>query len=351
MPLFSIIVPVYNVERYIKTCLDSIIAQSFSDFEVIIVNDCTPDESAHIATEFTSQDKRFRIVTHKTNKGLVAARDTGIEFSTGKYIVFVDSDDWIEPDLLETASKCIFEYESPDIILFQLFLYYEGKSSEISLLTEKGLYKGKSLQTLQENMLRFSPDNHQRTIAPNVYSKIYKKEIIERYSNKIPHDITIGEDIPRSYPCILSAKSLYVIEKSFYHYRQNQGSMSMKYSPKYLQHTLWIYPFIQEQANQMGTVDISRAIAENIAHSAACAVCNEMISKKPKKQIKEFIRKEICENPLIQRSFSRAKGFHDYAYYRLIAYALHHGKVSIAYALGIPYRWSFKIQHAKLKRN
>jgi len=351
MPLFSIIVPVYNVERYIKTCLDSIIAQSFSDFEVIIVNDCTPDESAHIATEFTSQDKRFRIVTHKTNKGLVAARDTGIEFSTGKYIVFVDSDDWIEPDLLETVSKCIFEQKSPDIVLFQLFLFHKGKSTRVPLLSERGMYKGKSLQTLQENMLRFSSDNHQRIIAPNVYSKIYKKEIIDRYSYQIPRDITIGEDIPRSYPCILAANSLYVIDRSFYHYRQNQGSMSMKYSPKYLHHTLWIYPFIYEQAKKLSSVDISRAIAENIAHSAACAVCNEMISKKPKKQIKEFIRKEICENPLIQRSFSRAKGFHDYAYYRLIAYALHHGKVSIAYALGIPYRWSFKIQHAKLKRN
>jgi glycosyltransferase involved in cell wall biosynthesis len=351
MPLFSIVVPVYNVERYIQVCLDSIQTQTYRDFEVIVVNDCTPDNSMELIKEYANKDNRFRIVEHTVNKGLVAARDTGVTTASGQYIIFVDSDDWIEQNQLEELSDCISKYDEPDVLLFGLYLSHNGKSSKVPLQVHAGLYKNDKLHELQTQMLQFSALNHQRIVAPNVYTKVYKREVINVFSHKIPLDITIGEDVPRSYPCLLKAKSLFVLDKHLYHYRMNQGSMSMKYSPKYLQHTLWIYPFILEQANQMGTVDISRAIAENIAHSAACAVCNEMISTKPRKQIKEFIRKEICENPLIQQSFSQAKGFHDYAYYRLIAYALHHGKVSIAYALGIPYRWFFKIQYAKLKKN
>ena len=99
-PEISIIIPVYNVEPYIRRCLDSIKAQTFTDFEAIIVDDSSPDGSIKIAMEFVASDSRFKIVTRE-NGGLSAARNTGIEHSVGRYIAFIDSDDFIAPTYLE----------------------------------------------------------------------------------------------------------------------------------------------------------------------------------------------------------------------------------------------------------
>ena len=105
-PLISIIVPVYNVEKYLKKCLDSILSQTYKNFEVIIVNDGSPDNSQKIIDEYKKKDKRI-IVLEKENGGLSSARNYGIEHANGKYISFVDADDYIEKDYVEKLYDCI----------------------------------------------------------------------------------------------------------------------------------------------------------------------------------------------------------------------------------------------------
>ncbi|MBQ6975180.1 MAG: glycosyltransferase family 2 protein, partial [Selenomonadaceae bacterium] len=94
-PLISAVVPIYNVERYIKVCIDSILAQTFQDFEIIIVDDASPDNSYNICQKLYGGNEKVRIVRHEKNQGLEPARNTGIEYARGKYIFFVDSDDFI----------------------------------------------------------------------------------------------------------------------------------------------------------------------------------------------------------------------------------------------------------------
>ncbi len=100
MPLFSIIIPVYNVEKYLNKCVDSVLNQTFTDFEVILVDDGSPDNCPAICDSYAEKDKRVRVI-HKQNGGLICARKSGLEAARGDYIGFVDSDDWIEENMYE----------------------------------------------------------------------------------------------------------------------------------------------------------------------------------------------------------------------------------------------------------
>ena len=124
-PEISIIIPVYNVEPYIRRCLDSIKAQTFTDFEAIIVDDSSPDGSIKIAMEFVASDSRFKIVTRE-NGGLSAARNTGIEHSVGRYIAFIDSDDFIAPTYLEKLYNACEENNAD--MSYCGFTYYIDKN-------------------------------------------------------------------------------------------------------------------------------------------------------------------------------------------------------------------------------
>jgi len=123
MPKFSIVIPVYNVEKYIKKCLDSVANQSFKDYEVIVVNDGTKDNSMDIVKEYD-----FKVVNQK-NMGLSEARNTGVKSSTGEYIIFLDSDDYIEKDLLKEINKSL--KNKPDLVRYQVKMVWENSTKEL----------------------------------------------------------------------------------------------------------------------------------------------------------------------------------------------------------------------------
>lgn len=122
-PLFSIVVPIYNVEGYLNECLDSVVVQTFSDFECIMVNDGSTDHSEVIARQYVNRDCRFAIYSQE-NQGLSSARNTGIQHSNGKYVVFLDSDDFIKSTALEKLAE-IVEKEQPDVIVSSSIAYYD----------------------------------------------------------------------------------------------------------------------------------------------------------------------------------------------------------------------------------
>ena len=135
---FSIIIPVYNVEKYIDKCLQSITNQTFKDFEVVCINDESKDASLSILEEYARKDKRFKIFSQK-NQGQGIARNNGIKIASGKYIVFVDPDDWIEENMLEILSKK-FEKEQADIIQFD-FKQINEYSQKEKIFSLKNKYR------------------------------------------------------------------------------------------------------------------------------------------------------------------------------------------------------------------
>ena len=140
MPLFSVIVPVYKVEKYLKRCVDSILMQKNADFEVILVDDGSPDNCGNMCDEYASIDKRVTVI-HQENRGLSGARNSGIRKAVGQYVIFIDSDDyWNNENGLSELSKTINENESLDIICFGVNIVSEKgelvKTRKPTILTD-----------------------------------------------------------------------------------------------------------------------------------------------------------------------------------------------------------------------
>ena len=138
MPLFSIIIPVYNVEKYLNKCVDSVLNQTFTDFEVILVDDGSTDNCPAICDSYAEKDKRVKVI-HKPNGGLINARKSGLEIADGNYIGFVDSDDWIEPEMYELFANMIKKY-SPDMVLSDFYFDNGNELTNSIQLFEQEFY-------------------------------------------------------------------------------------------------------------------------------------------------------------------------------------------------------------------
>ncbi len=227
-PLFSIIVPVYQVERYIRKCIDSILKQDFSDFELLLIDDGSFDKCPEICDEYKKLDSRVRVY-HKKNEGLVKARETGMEKARGVYIGFVDGDDWVEKGWLKEASEITYSYY-PDIISFNTYLNFSNKEICVPLVVETGFYDKRALEKQIYPVMLYNKkvDFYNFGVYPSVSNKLIKKKII--WNNRCKDErITMGEDAACIYASLLEAQSLFVMEKYYYHYRQNMTSMTKAY--------------------------------------------------------------------------------------------------------------------------
>ena len=196
MPKFSIIIPVYNVEKYIKQALESVVNQTFKDFEAIIVDDCGNDCSVKIVKEFADNDQRFRIIHHECNKGLSAARNTALKVATGDYIVCLDSDDWLEPNCLEIL-YANFSLHNTESVWFNARKYYH----------EKAKFDKKPMYNYQEGELIISSFDI-ASYADFTWIKSYTRKSIQEYSLEWPEGLTF-EDGELTYTPSSNAAVVY----------------------------------------------------------------------------------------------------------------------------------------------
>lgn len=134
MPEISVIVPVYKVEKYLNRCVDSILAQTFADFELVLVDDGSPDQCAVICNKYAVEDDRVKVI-HKSNGGLSSARNAGVDIAAGRYIVFVDSDDWVHCEMLESMMQLAMKYQA-DIVEMGFCRVYENQTEVINEVEE-----------------------------------------------------------------------------------------------------------------------------------------------------------------------------------------------------------------------
>lgn len=216
--LISVIVPVYNDEKYIKNCLESIANQTFKDIEIIVVDDGSTDNSGIICDEFSINDPRFKVI-HKQNKGVCDSRNKGLEIASGEYICFVDSDDWIENDYFETM-KAILISKKYSIIFNPLIQEkINGKIAVNSLLTDKELLGEESIYYLFcENLFSWG-----------VVSTFFKRNTLEQIRFNL--ESVFGEDFEFKYKAIKQATGvLYFSSITKYHYVYRQDSSIVSYS-------------------------------------------------------------------------------------------------------------------------
>ncbi|MDE7432303.1 MAG: glycosyltransferase [Lachnospiraceae bacterium] len=218
--MISVIVPVYNVEDYLEKCIESIIGQTYTDIEVILVNDGSTDGSGDICDKYSHMDKRIYVI-HKENGGNTSARKEGIQHCHGDYIAFVDADDWLEPDMFQ---QMLALGSGADIMVFAAYEEYGGFRKVKDSSVAEGLYNGNKLSYLYENMM-MNGKFYVHGIPTNLWGKLIKRRIISKVQLSIPDIITYGEDSACVYPCILNAESVYVSNLPLYHYRIRQGSI------------------------------------------------------------------------------------------------------------------------------
>lgn len=211
MPQISIIIPVYNVEKYIRQCLDSVISQTFIDWECWLIDDGSTDSSKDICDEYVEKDNRFHVI-HKANGGLASARQCGIEHVSGKYVATIDSDDWVEPDYLQSMYDCILE-DDADVVTCGYYMnfpdnqmYFSNEPSDISP------------KTVMHETLRHK-------LHAGLWCKMFKRSLFKDYDVCWPK-YGYYEDMYVFVSVLQYAKKIAYLPKATYHYRFNTNSLS-----------------------------------------------------------------------------------------------------------------------------
>lgn len=221
--MISVIVPIYNVQRYLRECIESICCQTYRNLEIILVDDGSDDGSAQICDAYQKADSRI-VVLHKENGGLVSARKAGLMASHGSYIAYVDGDDWIEPEMFEKLHDLIIKTHA-DIVMCGHFNDTGNRSVEAYHDMPEGYYgKKQLLESVYPEMI-VGDAFFDWKVYPALWDKLFKRECILPYQIAVDDGLKMGEDAACTYPALLNADSIYILHECLYHYRQTTTSM------------------------------------------------------------------------------------------------------------------------------
>ncbi|OBR63544.1 hypothetical protein A7K91_06205 [Paenibacillus oryzae] len=225
--LISIVVPIYNVEPYIRQCIESILSQTYKNIEIILVNDGSTDGCGKICDEYASSDSRIKVI-HQNNKGLVSARKAGISIAKGEYVGAVDGDDWIEPQMYEALLLLAYTSGAAVVDSGIIDTYSVGddysESYRFSNFNE-GYYCGEDFERSIIPKLMYTGSFFKQGIYPYIFSKLIKREVLFEYQMQVNESSFMGEDASCIYPSIVKSESLYVTHQCFYHYRVVYNSL------------------------------------------------------------------------------------------------------------------------------
>ncbi|WP_223067913.1 glycosyltransferase [Paenibacillus caui] len=225
--LISVIVPVYNVENYLPKCLDSICGQTYSRLEIIIVNDGTKDGSERIIDEYALRDKRIKMVV-KPNGGLSSARNAGMEIATGDYVAFIDSDDWIAPEMLEHMYDTA-EAGNCDLVVCNYDKVFADHTERSFLQMKEEIVDVRKLG-LAEYMYRYL---FTYAHGHEVWNKLYRRDILVQNAIRFePNKEIFSEDLLFNLYVLCHARNIAAIDRSFYFYLQREGSLMQAPSPQ-----------------------------------------------------------------------------------------------------------------------
>lgn len=217
---FSVLIPVYNVEKYLSECIDSVLNQTEQDFEIILVNDGSIDNSGLICDKYANEHIQNIRVIHQDNKGLLLTRRTGIKNAKGDYLVFLDSDDMLEKEALHYIKQVIKKYTC-DMVCFNFSRYKDFSSAKTSLPFEnEEIFTGDLKKKLYDVICSSS-------IFNNLCNKVVKREIVDADFEYDKYKfIKNGEDLLQLLPIVTNAKKIIYLKKAMYYYRSNPNSIT-----------------------------------------------------------------------------------------------------------------------------
>lgn len=243
-PLVSVIVPIYNVGKYLKQCIDSILSQTYQNIEIILVNDGSTDNCPEMCDNYAEKDVRVRII-HKSNGGLVNARHTGIRAARGEYLQFIDGDDWITSDMIELMMEKMLQYDV-ECVVCSYYLVGRKIKAEKEFF-RMGYYDENRYNKEILPQIMYSDKDGMRRINPSVCTKLFKRINVMDYFYSVPSKITYGEDAAVTYPYFFNkCKSVYIMEQALYYYRQNPESMTKKYNKDLIENTIDLLKYLNK---------------------------------------------------------------------------------------------------------
>ena len=265
--MISVIVPVYNVEKYLRKCVESILGQTYTDFELLLVDDGSPDGCPRFCDEYAERDSRVRVI-HKPNGGLISARNEGIRAARGSYVCILDGDDWALEGMLQFIHDTVAQSpEPPDMVLFAAHNVYEDHMEETLNNVPEGYYSRERLEKeIFPYLLTDTRSGLQAgVIQAHTWDKAFKRELIaEHYTRE--ERIRVFTDVPMTYECLLHCRSAYICNEPLYMYNKtNEGSIRAKSRENLLTKSFYyLITYMREHMSGLGP-EIDRQLNEYAA--------------------------------------------------------------------------------------
>lgn len=314
----SVIIPIYNAEKYLTQCIESVLNQTLQNIEIILINDGSKDGSEDICKEFLKKDSRIKYY-YKTNEGLAAARQDGINMASGEYIGFVDSDDWVELDMYEKMYLSAMKNDA-DVVLCNCFEYSEKKNrTEL----RPGAYNESQIleEILPKTLIRIDEEGRRRNIRWSNCLRIYKKKTIDENKIQFQKELRRCQDLAFTYDVMLCSKNFYYLDEFLYHNRQDAGSLSRGYTKN-----MWklIKPLIRhiyeatEKSGRLQNISLTHSTAFFLIIDC---LLNEFKTDGPslvakKKNIKEIVTDEVCIKAVKELKFTKLNQYYKEVFYK-----------------------------------
>ncbi len=239
-PLVSVIVPIYNTQEFLPRCLNSIANQTYTNMEIILVNDGSTDDSLSVCEGYAANNSRIQII-NQSNQGALAARRNGVNFCHGEYVMFVDSDDWIEAELLESMVQAVIECGC-SIACTNVYMDYEDKTTENRNAIPIGIYETDEIA----NDLFYYKDTDYYGILPYNVAKLYPRDMLKEAIDNVNVDIRYAEDKAVLFSLVFKNLSVCFMDDIYYHYCIREGSTCRSENPNYLVELTAFYKYVKK---------------------------------------------------------------------------------------------------------
>lgn len=301
--LVTIVVPIYKVEEYLDRCVSSVVNQTYKNLEIILVNDGSPDHCPQMCENWAKRDSRIKVV-HKENEGLGMARNTGIENATGEYICFFDSDDYVEPTVIE-ESMLVAEKENADIVSFgNDRVTQDGRILARRVPTPpKAVFEGEEiLSVLLPKALSYDPTTGEHwNLSLAAWASLYSMELIQKSGWRfVSEREIISEDYYSLMKLYGSIEKAVILSKVFYHYFVNPTSLTKIYRPDRYEKVRYFYQQLVKLGDEMG---VTPYIAEEAAATYAgltIGCLKQAVSSKESWKAKWLLVREIVSDSCLQ---------------------------------------------------
>ena len=309
-PVVSVVLPIYNVEKYLDRCVESVLGQTYQNLEILLVDDGATDSSPQKCDQWALKDSRIKVI-HKKNAGLGMARNTGIEYATGAYICFFDSDDYIAPDTVELALN-LAQKEQAEVVIFGMSLVDKQGNVTRTVVpeTKKVCYRDHEVveQFLPNALQPDLPDQQIRNLSLSAWRCLISTRLIEQRSWRfVSEREIISEDIYSLLDLLGDARSVAVLEKALYYYCANDASLTRSYRSDRFARNKHFYCECIELCKKRGyPASVEKACISPFLGNTIAAMKQEIVHHKQRKAAVRSL-KEIIDDPVLSAAVTAKK--------------------------------------------